>query len=153
MTQGVFTGVITRIGAGVVKNGQLTTSSVLEIGDHSLRDISYDNYISTYLTDAIEKGTPVSISVLDGGIIMPSWRGIPFIDALKINGKIYYSDLHKRIVDDSKIHWVAWIFIVVVGLFTFGIGSVLIYLLLKYQLNKMTKILAAAMSELERAKA
>jgi len=45
----IYSGKLRLVGDGRVERGNCTVRSVIEIGDHTLRDIRADNYIETYL--------------------------------------------------------------------------------------------------------
>jgi len=50
----VYTGIVKRIGVGTWQNGY-NKLSVLEIGEHSIRDVSVNDYLKNYLEDGLRQ--------------------------------------------------------------------------------------------------
>lgn len=78
MAEGIYIGTLKLLGGGEVTDGSITKASVIEIGDKNLQNISYNNFIGTYLGQAITSANQVALLVRHDEIV-----------ALKMNGKIY----------------------------------------------------------------
>ncbi len=124
--RGTFTGTLQRIGTGTVFNGSLTKASIIEIGDHSLKDVMYDNYINNYLTDALKSDDPISIMLWENKIV-----------AIRINGKNYYSDR----MPPKKVTFGKWLLILLVGAISMGIGGVIIFIVATIEAGKVRETL------------
>jgi len=78
----VYRGVLKRIGQGTWKEGK-TTTTLFEIGDTSLRDISYSDYMKNYVQDALSYDGEVAVVVIKKESVV----------AVKIGDKIYVEEL------------------------------------------------------------
>ncbi len=123
---GVYTGVLHRIGTGTVFNGSLTKTSILEIGSHNLKDVIYDNFIDSYLSEALKSDQPITIMVLSSKIF-----------AIRLNDKDYYSDSMPK----KNITVGDWIAIVVMGLLTMGIVGVFLFFLQYKETSKAREVI------------
>lgn len=137
-THGVFTGVISQIGAGTVRADKLTIASVVEIGEHALKTIAYDNFIATYLSQAVNSGEPVAILIYNNNI-----------QAIKLNGKKYCTDIYDQL-GTTKLTIGEWVLIIFLGLISFGIAGFAAFLLITYFGHKINKIITPLKAEFER---
>lgn len=79
-------GRITLLGARQ-QRGNIIKCSVLEIGNQSLRNVTFTEYLGNYLELAVEGDRDVSFAT------QKSWNmGGPYLYALKLDGKAYQDD-------------------------------------------------------------
>jgi hypothetical protein len=81
-----YKGTVHLIGAGKWANG-ITTLSVLEIGDHSIKNVTIIDYLTNYLTVNTDARIFVSRGILGG--LKSS------IDAIEVNGRKHKADTGK----------------------------------------------------------
>lgn len=81
-----YAGRITMLGARQ-QRGNIIKCSVLEIGNQSLRNVAFTEYLSNYLERAVEEHLDVSF------VTQKSWSmGGPYLYAIKVDGKTYRDD-------------------------------------------------------------
>ncbi len=82
LKDGIFTGELTLRGGAFTK-GEISTISVLEIGEYSLRDLKVTEFMMNYLDRAAERRGVTVIGVQEGFIVAVGQHGVTK-DALEV---------------------------------------------------------------------
>lgn len=111
----IYRGVLKRVGQGKWEDGK-TTVSIFEIGDATLREVFYTDYMKNYVDDAIGHGGEVAVLLLQRKSVI----------AIKIGDRLYFDEQ----VTSPKFKRLAYFFIVfgIVALPFFLLGAPFIYL-------------------------
>lgn len=114
----IFRGVLKRVGQGKWEDGK-TTVSIFEIGDTTLRDVFYTDYMKNYVEDAVAHSEEVAVLLLQKKSVV----------AIKIGNKLHFDEQ----VMSPKFKRFAYLSIVfgILALPFFLIGAPVIYMGIK----------------------
>lgn len=114
----IYRGVLKRVGQGKWEDGK-TTVSIFEIGDTTLRDVFYTDYMKNYVEDAVAHSGEVAVLLLQKKSVI----------AIKIGDKLHFDEQ----VTSPKFKQFGYFFIVfgIVALPFFLLGAPFIYLGIK----------------------
>lgn len=82
LKDGIYTGEVTLRG-GALTTGSISKVSVLDIGEHSLRDVQVNEYMMNYLDRAAERQGVTVIGIQEGVVVAIGQHGVTK-DALEI---------------------------------------------------------------------